>query len=847
MWLTDVSIRRPLTILMAILALIVLGYQSMSRMPVDLYPEVDIPYVSVITIYPGAGPQELETLVSKPIEESVASINKVKNVTASSQESISIVVVEFQVGADLDVAASDIRDHLDRTKSKLPKDAEDPIIYKLDIAAMPVMYLGVSGKRPLAEVKKMADDVLKDRFGKVDGVAAVSVTGGEEREIYVKVDQERLKANGLNIMEITQAIAQANLNIPAGSIKQGRREYTVRIVGEFINPQELQDLKIRGMNPMNPLVVELKDIATVLDSVAEREQFTRLDGVNSVGIVIQKQANANTVQVTDGVRREMEALKKELPQDIKISVSLDNSVFIKQSLHDVTSHLIEGALLATLVVFAFLHIFRATFIILLAIPTSIMATFLPIYFFGFSVNMITLMGLALCVGILVDDSIVVLENIFRHLMLGEKPREAALNGRMEIGGAAVAITFTDVVVFVPIAFMGGIVGQFFRQFGVTVATATLFSLVMSFTLTPMLASRWMRAEDVTAAEGGGRGGFWAGFFKRFNAGFSAITSRYRSSLKWSLRHRWLVIIGGNMILILSVLLVRFMGFEFMPQVDSGQLLVTLEMPVGTNVDETSRVTTLVESYILNREKYPEVESVFTNIGSVESFISAGEQGPQYAQITIKLVDKNKRKRSVWKIEESLTKELAGVPGPVVRMSAAEQRGGGQEPPIYVELTGADTDALVRLAQEVRRAVEATEGTKDIDVTWKLGRPELQVQVDRLRAAQYGLSVAQIAMTLRNSIEGNSDSKYRELGKEYDIRIRLGKGNRRSKEDIENVMLASAMGKNIILKDVAEVSLTEGPTKLERKNRQRLIVVQANLAPGFALGNVTKEIEKRLAS
>lgn len=854
MWLTDGAIRRPLTIMMLVLGLMILGFQSMQRMPVDLMPKVDIPYITIITVYKGAGPNELETLVSKKIEESVSSINKVKNVTAISQEGVSSVVVEFQVGVNIDTAASDVRDKLDLVKSDLPDDAEDPILYKLDLNARPIMYLGMSGKRSATEIKKMADDVVKDRLGKVSGVASVSITGGDTREIFVQVDQERLKANSANILEITQAIAQANLNIPAGNIKQGAKEYTVRIVGEFVSPQELQDLKIKRTNV--PGVVDLKDLVTVLDTSQERSEFTRLDGSDSVGIVVQKQADANTVQVADGINKEIKKLKKELPPDIVINVSRDNSLFIRDSLNDVSKNIYEAAILATLVVFIFLHVFRATFIILLAIPTSILATFLPIYFFGFSLNSITLMGLALSVGILVDDSIVVLENIFRHLTMGESPRDAALNGRMEIGGAAVAITMTDVVVYLPIAFMGGMVGMFFRQFGITVATATMFSLFMSFTLTPMLASRWLRSSDahaVEAAEKAGLGesassnnrGVLALFFRWFDNGYSKLDKGYRGLLKWSLAHKWLVLVMGNLLLIVSLVLVKFLSFEFMPPQDQGQFNVTIEMPIGTNVNETNRITSVVESRILDKKKYPEVESVFTTVGSGGTNVfGSSTSGPQYASIMVRTVDKEDRKRTVWQIMSDLGKNVANIPGPEIRMEAGGMGGSGQAP-VSVEMSGLDTDEVLKVADQVEAAVRKTPGTRDVLNSWQVGKPEIQVIVDRVKAAQYGLSLYQIALTLRNSIEGDTTSKYREKGDEYDIRIRLDESNRKSTVDVENIIMGGAMGNNILLKDVATVKLAEGPTKLERKNKLRMIKIEAQLAPGYAMGNVNNEIKSKL--
>jgi hydrophobic/amphiphilic exporter-1 (mainly G- bacteria), HAE1 family len=850
MSLTATAIKRPLTIVMLILGICILGFQSMKRMPIDLMPKVDIPYISIITVYKGASPQEIETQVSKTVEDAVASVNRVKNVTATSQDSISIVTIEFQVGANIDVASQDVRDKLDLIVSDLPDDADDPIIYKIDFGAMPIMYIGMSGKRSPSELKKMAEDRIKDRLGKVYGVASVSITGGDTREIFVKVDQERLKANSMNIMEITQAIAMANLNVPGGTIRQGRNEFSVRIIGEFSNPQELGDLRIKRQTSSATGVVELKDVATVLDTTAQRDQFTRLDGNDSVGIVIQKQSDANSVKVAEGIQKELLNLGKELPQDITISVSRDSSTFVKDALDDVAKNLIEAAILATLVVFVFLHIFRATFIVLLAIPASIFATFLPIYFFGFSLNSITLMGLALCVGILVDDSIVVLENIFRHLQMGKPPAQAALDGRMEIGGAAVAITLTDVVVYVPIAFMGGIVGMFFREFGLTIATATLFSLFMSFTLTPMLASKWLRSEDIHSLEdgdGGGKKGFWAWFFKKFDTGYAALDKFYRGLLTWAIKHKWMVVISGNVILVLSFAILKYMSFEMMPQTDQGQFDVTLEMPIGTNVEETNRVTKIVESRLLDKKKYPEVTSVFSTVGSSgETMMGSSQQGPQYAEIKVRLIDKTGRKKTVWQVESALGRDLSNVAGPIIRIKTTSTMGSGMAP-IHAEFTGTDNDNILKYATAVKHVIDNTKGTRDSRISWQVGKPELQVKLDRVKAAQFGLSAYQIAMTVRNSIEGDNSSTYREKGDEYDIRIRLDESNRSTIQDVENIIIGGYMGNNILLKDVANVRLTSGPNVLERKNKQRLITVEAQLAPGYTLGNIVADINKNVAS
>jgi HAE1 family hydrophobic/amphiphilic exporter-1 len=506
MWLTSIAIRRPVFILMVFSALAVLGWTAASKMRVELNPNVNFPFVTIVTIYPGAGPREVETLISKPIEDAVNGINGVKNVTSVSQEGISVVSIEFNLGVNSSEAAADVREKVDAIRASLPRDALSPTISKFDINAVPVLYYGMSSERPSKQLRYIAEEIVTNRLARVPGVASVTVLGGDKREIRVEVDQGRLDAYGLNIMQVVQALQAANLNVPGGRIEEQRREYAIRVVGEFENLDQIRNVRIPVTNRMNPMaapnVIHLSDVAQVKDGVAERTEGARVNQRNTVGIIITKAADANTVEVCEGVKKEIDRLKQELPRDIEFALTQDESKFVLESLTDLRVALFLAIFLAVSIVYLFLHNIRGTFIVSLAIPTSIVSTFLVMYGFGFTLNTMTMLALSLAVGILVDDSIVVLENIFRHLTRGEEPAEAALNGRSEIGLAAITITLVDVVVFVPIAFMGGITGQFFRSFGITVATATLFSLLVSFTLTPMLASRWFRAGEQVEAKRG---------------------------------------------------------------------------------------------------------------------------------------------------------------------------------------------------------------------------------------------------------------------------------------------------------------------------------------------------------
>ncbi|MGQ9524773.1 MAG: efflux RND transporter permease subunit [Armatimonadota bacterium] len=904
MWLTDVSIRRPVFIAMFVLALVVLGIRSRSDMKAELYPKIDFPFITIVTAYPGAGPQEIETLVTDPIEEAVGGVANLKNVTSTSRDGVSIVGMEFEIGTDLDAAAADVRDKVAATRGSLPRDAEDPTVLKFDVSAMPVMSLGVFGKRSAREIRQIADDVIKDRLSRVKGVSAVYVSGGDTREISVAVDKERLQAYGLSIGQVAQAIAAENLNVPAGTIKEQTREYSIRMVGEFKTVDQLREMRIAV--PAGPqskeFVVRLGDIAEITDTVAEKDTLTRLNGREAVTMAVQKQSDANTVEVADGVCKELERLKRILPSDIDIIVTSDQSTFVRDALNDVNRSLEEGILLVVLIVFLFLHSGRATFIVGLAIPTSLLATFMPMRFAGFTLNMMTMLALSLVVGILVDDSIVVLENIHRHLKLGEPPREAAFNGRTEIGLAAITITLTDVVVFVPIAFMSGIVGQFFRQFGITVAVATLFSLLMSFTLTPMLASRWMKPEGREEDEASRRGPV-ARLFGAFDRFYSALDSRYRAVLAWALMNRWVVIaIGTSSLLtvfammapagparvaiagiialagllatatardrlvpitftaalVAVALIVHFpFGFEMMPDVDRGEFAISVEMPAGTSLQKTDSVVRQIEAVLAKMPK--EVQYYATTVGSTSASggMGGGDEGPQYARISVKLIDRLPRhggffgffrkpqRRPIRDVMDQIVAETAHIPATAIRVTQVSGMG-RSEAPIQMEVTGPDLNEINRVANAIAARMQKVPGVTDVQLSSKLGKPEFQVQIDRLRAAEYGLTAAQIGMAVRTAFAGNIDSKFRQGGDEWDIRVWLTKDDRTTTRNIGDIVVGNKNGVPVYLKDVATISVAPAPNKIERKNRERLVTVSANLATGYRLGNVQQAINRAIA-
>jgi HAE1 family hydrophobic/amphiphilic exporter-1 len=906
MWLTDVSIRRPVFILMIVLGIVVLGLRSRMMLLTDLYPDINLPFVAVQTVYPGAGPEEVESQISERIEEAVSSVNRIRTVQSTSQEGISFVGIEFELGTNLDVATADIRQKIDQVRGQLPRDADLPIVSRLDVRSIPVLQIGVLSTRSPKELRDYVDNTLKDRLANLKGVASVLVTGGEIREIEVKVDRDRLDAYDIPIATITNALLQHNLNVPGGSITAGERELAVRVVGEFRSIREIEDLDITIPDPNGgpSAIVRLGDIAAVTDGTRKREDITRVGRQDSVGILIVKQSAANTVEVVDAVKAQIGNLERKgiIPGDIKLKIQLDQSKFILESIADVNTSLVLGALFAVLVVFLFLHNLRGTLIVAVAIPTSIIATFLPMYAVGFTLNMMSMLGLALSVGVLVDDSIVVLENIYRHLSLGEDPRTAALNGRSEIGLAAIAITLVDVVVFLPIAFMGEIVGQFFRQFGITIASAVLFSLFVSFTLTPMLASRlYHRGFAMHSGEGE------RGLFAAFNRLYTLLDRGYRRVLAWSLENRYLtiaigwialftvfgMIVGsvqgkgavaiivalitagglivavrrrgrglgatlaaGALAIILIALVRPTLGFSFFPATDQGQVGITVETPTGTSLAETSKVIRRVEDVAA---QLPEVKNMFTEVGAIQGgHIGSGRSGTNIGQITLELTTKRGlrnyiipsrgetlRTRSDEQISSVLRRRTADIPGAMIRIAPMGGMESGGQAPLEVDLSGPDLNTLNRVSQRVKARMVDVPGVLDPDVSWRVGRPEIRADVDRDRAAALGFSVAEIATSLRNSIEGNNDSKYRERGNEYDIRVQLADVDRESAEDVARIIVGHRDGAPVRLADVSNVIASSGPTKIDRTDRQRTVGVSANLLPGYPLINVKQAVDKAL--
>lgn len=894
--LSELSIKRPVFITMIIMAIMVLGLFSLDRLPVEMFPKVDIPYVTVITVYPGASPEEIETNISDKLEDEFSSLSELKSMRSQSQENVSMVILEFKIGSDLDAKAADVRDKINAAKYLLPDDAEDPIVYKLDLDSFPIMFFAVSADRPLIDVRKTAEDVVKKEMEKIPGVATVGVFGGKEREIQIVVDRNRLAAKNMNILQIVEALRKDNLNVPVGKLKRGTQESLVRVIGEYVTVEEIERLEIP--TPMGN--VRISDVAEVKDAYKDMNQYARLGGENAVNLSLQKQSGANTVAVSEAALKEMAKIEKRLP-GYRVALVADLSRFIKDAVGDVKSNLLYGALFTTIMIILFLKDSRSTMIIILAIPTAIISTFMPVYWAGFTINFMSLMGLAVAVGTLVDNSTVVLENIYRHIEMGKEPRDAARDATREVGLAVLASGTTNICVYMPVAFMSGMTGQFFKEFGYTVTFATLFSIFIAFTLTPAMAARfltkkagsgftesrkatgnvsvaflglvvlgaalylaltkWIPAINEAAAAFGGPAKTIATLveiavaialaipvfkhilFPVFDFSYGALETAYPKILAFSLKWRFVVVIVVTLMFLSSVAIIAFgkLGFEFVGQGDTGEFQVGVEMPPYASLDDTDAVIMKLEKLI---EKIPEVEVMSSTTGSKLTSAGAESSETGYGYVRAKLVDLKKRNRSTDEVMQELRTKVADVPDAIFQISQVSMGGPPGQLDLQIEVKGPNLDKLVETAEKVEAAVKSSEGCIDVVNSWKIGKQEVHVEFNKQKMKEFGLDIATVAMTIRTALEGDDSAKFREGSDEYDVRVRFRPDQRVTVEDVGAMSLPTMKGP-VKISSLATITQMQGPTMISRKNGIRMIEIGANLAPGAPLGQVQQQIEKAI--
>ena len=823
------AIHRPVLVTVIFLGLAVMGLFAIVKLNVTLMPSVDIPVVTVKTLYPGAGPDQIETLVTKPIEDAVSTTNNLKHVSSASVEGVSFVIAEFTMDVKIEDAAADVREKVAAIRDKLPDDVKEPEILKLDLNATPVIYVGFSGP-DVGKVYHMADKYEKPILQTVPGVGNIDIIGGLKREIKVEVFPDKLKYYGLDLVTLSQRIDAENVNIPSGRYLQGDMEISGRLDSEFTSISQIATIEIPIMEPKTGAIrtVHLSSIAQVRDSYAEIRDKAKIDRKDAVALIIQKQPKANTIRVVDGVRKKIDEIQKNLPPGYKLTVVTDTSTFIRDSVKDVKGNLLMGVLITGIVLFLFLRSIGSTFVVILTIPTALIGTFFFMFLSNFTLNVLTLSSLSLCVGVIIDSSIVVLENIFRHgVELKQDRFLAAEQGAIEVAPAVTASIMTNVVVFLPIAFMTGLIGQFFREFGMVQVYATIIAFVVTFTMLPMLAARFLNKAGQREAS------------QRSEEPFIRIREGYKKIVARILRRPGITFLVVAIFVVSSFLLIPLIGIEFSSTSDQGVSTINIRMPPGTNLDKTEQTTNAIENELF---KLPELDQTFTTIGQISGGMgSIGSQSPEYASV---LIDwKDKRKRSTTELIDGLKTFLASLPGAVISAIANESSAGKGGPPIQLYVTGENWDVLLPASEKILNLLRNTDGIIDADSSYHPGKPEINFVVDRQRLSDFDLSPYSVAMNVRAALEGLVSSKYKEGDDEYDIRVTLPDNLKKQKAVLANLPLTNSMREVFVLKQVADVKNTSGPTMRERYDRKPSVTISANVTQ--PVGTVMSKFNAKL--
>ncbi|HEX2062620.1 MAG TPA: efflux RND transporter permease subunit [Thermoanaerobaculia bacterium] len=816
-------IRQPVFTTMIMIGLVVLGLFAFRRLPIDQYPEVTIPVVAIQTVYPGSSPEVVEREVTKRIEQVVNPISGVDKITSTSLESASIITIEFDLGTDIDSATADVRSKIDQIRRDLPEDIDPPIVQQFDPSEQAILSLALSSKTtPIGELTTYADTDLRRALESVDGVGRVQITGGLTREIHVVLNAEAMNALQVTPQQVMTALAQQNLEIPAGRIESRNSEQLVRVFGRIGDLHQFAGVIVRDG-------VRISDVATIEDSTEEARSLALINGRRAVGIDIVKVSGGNTVEVADGVAATVARLRGTLPEDVELSIVRDNSVDIRNSVASVQHELILGAILTVLIVFLFLGDAKATTITALALPVSVISTFILLGALGFTLNVLTLMALSLAIGILVDDAIVVIQNIVRHRELGESFLDAALEGTKEIFLAVMATTFTVVAVFVPVAFMGGIIGRFFYEFGLTIAWAVLVSLLVSFTLTPMLAAVWKGKEHAHAKK--------TSFRRLFDNGFDRFASLYERAIHWVLRHRKSTVAVAFASLIGAVLLLPLIGGGFMPDQDNGEFSVVFETPAGSSFDYTVAKAREIDTKL---RAMPGVVKTYTTVGAgLTGTVTKGE-------VFVELVPRGERATGLKEFMQNARTALGSIHNAEVSVLAGGGMGGAQKP-LQVVIRGENIDELQRLSGETMKAVARANGAIEVESSLGDPKPEVQLRVDIDKAHDLGLDVAQIATAVQPLVAGSTATRWEDpRGEERDVVVRLPLAQRATMTTLANIPITTPQGDTIPLGAVASLESGASAAEIERENLERVATVSANLAPGANVGDVSNAIRAELA-
>ena len=834
MFLAKLSVDRPVLTTVILMIFIIFGGLAFNKLNLNHMPEVEIPYVTVTTIYPGAGPKEVETLISKKVEDAVSTISQIKRIESYNLDGAAITLLEFELSKNVDVANQEVKDKVDQILNELPSDAKKPIIQKIDINAFPIMDIVLSGDMDTRELYHIASTKLKDRLSQINGVADVKVSGGQEREIRVALDNKVVYENFISMPQMLQILGSQNIDLPSGTFKISDQEYSVRVRGKFQSVKEIKNLEIPTVFG-NKRLSQIADVEDTGKEIRRRVIFfdseTQISDSNAVRLSVVKSSDGNEVEVSDAVHKALPDIIKALPEGLSLKIVSDNSIFTRSSVEDTTSNISLGVLLTSIILFLFLFNIRSTIIVALSMPASIISTFLLFQWFDMSLNVMSLMGISVSVGVLVSNSVVVLENIFRHKDMGNTPKEAALKGTTEVAIAVIAATLTNVVVFLPIANMSSMVGMFMKELALAAAFSTLFSLLFSFTLTPMLASLMIRKDgkvNKIAAKADAFYSMWDNFYRRLLA--RSLKNKFVSIV---------IILASFALFILSVVYYGpKIGFDMMPQSDNGQIQITVELPQEYNIHETGKVLQSMEEKIKN---YPGIKNIVTELGKITNV----NTGTNVARMDVNLVLADKREKKLNYYIDSFVKDFSDIPNArlitVDFKSFTSQNG----TPMQFFLMGQDLEVLDKLKNQIFEKIKTVPGLINLDQSSRDGKPEITIIPKRQKMSETGITAQEIALTVRAALEGITASKYLENGEEYDIVITMDDASVDTPEKIGRISIPSRRGVVYRLSQIAEIKFTKSYSKILHRDKYVAIQFTGSPAPGVPLGNITKEIEKRL--
>jgi len=833
MSITEIAIKRPTLVVVIFTVLAILGITSYTKLNYELIPKLNFPALSIVTTYPGASANEVESSVSKKLEDALSSLENVKSMQTTSQEGLSSITIELESSADANLAVQDAQRKINAMVANLPTGVKSPSINKFSSDEMPVIKLGVTGQLAPTKLYLLTDNQIKSQLSKLKGVGQVSLVGGNEREIKININKNKLDAYKFTISQVYQAIYNANIEMPTGKIESNVKQYTVRLLGKIKSLDEFRNITVS--RTISGSSIKLSEIAEIVDGIAEQTNLNKINGKNSIGISIQKQTDANTVDVCKRVKEQLKLLESQYPDyQLRFDIASDNSTYTLASANAVMEDIGFAILIVAFVMFVFLHSIRNSVIVLVSIPASIISVFIAMYIFDFSLNMLTLMALSLLIGILVDDSIVVLENIYRHLEMGKDKHQAALDGRNEIGFTAVAITLVDVVVFLPLSLVSGMIGNMLREFSLVVVFATLMSLVVSFTVTPLLASRFSKIQDYTKKSIIGKFSIWV------ETTYTKIVGYYERFLQWSLDHRKTVYLSITGLILVSFSLVGMglVGTAFMNDGDQGEFIVKIEGEPQNTVYQTTQLTQKVEDLLL---KKPEVVKVYSNIGYSSSDFGSGSGVNNKSEITVNLVPKEQRSVSVSEFAAMIKKEVQEIPGLKVSATPTTGMGNADDAPIQVLLRGPDVNKLFEIGDSVMEVIKQIPGTNDVKLSVDKSKPELQIKLDREKMEQLGLHVQQVGSTLNLALAGNTDLQYSQGDDDFDINVQFDQFNRKKIDDVGSLTFLNNQGKVVELRNFAAITQSLGPNKLERYDRISSLTVKCSVF-GRPVGTVGDEIK-----